>query len=434
MIVNRPDRIRATIEVPSDKSISHRALIFNAIADGRATIEGILDSEDVRSTAACLAALGVSIDWPDGSDVAIVQGAGIHSLFEAEDVLDCRNSGTTMRLLTGLLSAHPILSVLTGDTQLRTRPMARIISPLRRMGAHIHARTGDTLAPLAIKGGALKGCAHDNTVASAQVKSAILLAGLYADGETTVTEPFRSRDHTERMLSAMGAALRSRGETKLSITPAQHLAPLSLRVPGDISSAAPWLVLGACHPDAEIQVRNVNTNPTRTGMLDILRAMGADIEIAEERTTGGEPVADIVVRTSRLRGTTVSGALVPRAIDELPLVAILGCFAEGETLVRDAEELIVKETDRVAATVQALGRLGAQVQPRADGFSVSGPIASFKGSRVDAGGDHRIGMLAAIAGCLADGTTRVDNDAVAVSYPNFWNDLSRAAEGTAALS
>lgn len=434
MIVNRPDRVRATIEVPSDKSISHRALIFNAIADGRATIEGILDAEDVRSTAACLAALGVSIDWTAGTDTAVVQGAGLHGLFEAENVLDCRNSGTSMRLLTGLLAAHPILSILTGDDQLRRRPMARIISPLRRMGAHIHARTGDTLAPLAIKGGDLKACAHDNTVASAQVKSAILLAGLYADGETTVTEPFRSRDHTERMLSAMGAALKSQGETKLSITPAQHLAPLSLRVPGDISSAAPWLVLGACHPDAEILVRNVNTNPTRTGMLDILRAMGADIEVNEERTTGGEPVADIVVRTSRLHGITIGGSLVPRAIDELPLVAILGCFAEGETLVQDAEELIVKETDRVAATIQALGRLGAKVQPRADGFSVSGPIAGFQGGRVDAGGDHRIGMLAGIAGCLAEGTTRVDNDAVAVSYPGFWDDLARAAEGTAARS
>lgn len=434
MIVNRPDRIRATIEVPSDKSISHRALIFNAIADGRATIEGILDSEDVRSTAACLAALGVAIDWPKGASIATVQGNGLHGLFETENVLDCRNSGTTMRLLTGLLSAHPILSILTGDDQLRRRPMARIISPLRRMGAHIHARTGDTLAPLAIKGGDLKACSHDNAVASAQVKSAILLAGLYADGETTVTEPFRSRDHTERMLTAMGAALRSRGETKLSITPAQHLSALSLRVPGDISSAAPWLVLGACHPDAEILVRNVNTNPTRTGMLDILRAMGANIEVVEERTTGGEPAADIIVRSSTLHGIAIGGALVPRAIDELPLVAILGSFAEGETVVQNAEELIVKETDRVAATVQALGRLGAKVQARADGFSVSGPTTGFHGGRVDAGHDHRIGMLAGIAGCLADGDTRIDNDAVAVSYPRFWDDIAQAAEGTAARS
>jgi 3-phosphoshikimate 1-carboxyvinyltransferase len=430
MIVNRPDRIRATIQVPSDKSISHRALIFNAIADGRATIERPLDSEDVRSTARCLAALGVEIDWPNGPGAITVTGHGLHALYESDNVLDCANSGTTMRLLTGLLSAHPILSVLTGDEQLRRRPMARIISPLRRMGAHIHGRTGDTLAPLAIKGGDLVACAHDNSVASAQVKSAILLAGLYAEGTTTVREPFRSRDHTERMLGAMGAPLTEKDGT-LAVSPPQRLEPLSLRVPGDISSAAPWLVLGACHPDAEILIQGVNTNPTRTGILDIMRAMGAEIEVLEERTTGGEPVADLLVRSSRLHGTTVSGALVPRAIDELPLVAILGCFAEGETVVRDAAELVVKESDRVAATVEALGRVGARISAHKDGFSLSGPQRGLTGGRIDAGGDHRIGMLGAIAGALAEGSTRIENDAVGVSYPAFWDDLARASQGAA---
>ena len=427
MIVNRPSRIRAAIQVPGDKSISHRALIFNAIADGHATIEQLLDSEDVRSTARCLSALGVGVEWPDGSRVAHVTGRGLHGLFESEDVLDCGNSGTTMRLLAGLLAAHPLLSVLTGDASLRKRPMARVIAPLRKMGAHIHARTGDTLAPVVIKGGGLQGIEYASPVASAQVKSAILLAGLYAEGQTIVTEPERSRDHTERMLSAMGAPLSADGNS-VRVEPASKLAANSLRVPGDISSAAPWLVLGACHPDAEILIQGVNTNPTRTGLLDILATMGAEVELMEERLTGGEPVADIVVRTSKLHGTVVSGGLVPRAIDELPLVALLGCFAEGETVVQDASELRVKESDRVEAVVHALGRMGVRVTPRDDGFVVHGP-APLRGGRIDAASDHRIGMLGAIAGSLAQGDTRIDNDAVGVSYPGFWNDLREAANG-----
>ncbi|MEX0784561.1 MAG: 3-phosphoshikimate 1-carboxyvinyltransferase [Dehalococcoidia bacterium] len=430
MIVNRPARIRATVTVPPDKSVSHRAFILNAIANGDARIDGPLDSADVRSTVACLRALGVDIDWPEKGDCALVHGRGLHSLYESEDVLDCGNSGTTMRLLSGLLSAHPILSVLSGDESLRVRPMARIVTPLRRMGAHIHGRKGDSLAPLVIKGGGLAGIDYESPVASAQVKSAVLLAGLYADGQTTVREPAGSRDHTERMLANMGALLTIDGPGA-TIAPAAHLEPLSLRVPGDISSAAPWLVLGACHPDAEILIRGVNTNRTRTGILDILRAMGADIEVTEERTTGGEPVADIVIRSSRLHGTEVSGSLVPRAIDELPLVAILGAHAEGETVVREAEELLVKESDRVQTAVEALGHLGVRVQARPDGFAVSGP-AALHGGRIDAHGDHRIGMLGGVAGALADGTTRVDNGAVEVSYPAFWRDLQQASEGAAA--
>ena len=426
--VIRPARIRAEIDIPSDKSISHRSLIFNAISDGEARVEELLDSEDVRSTASCLRALGVDISWPEGSSSANVTGRGLHGLFEADDVLDCGNSGTTMRLLTGLLSAHPILSVLTGDASLRSRPMARVISPLRKMGAHISARRGDTLAPLAIKGGNLTAMAYQSPVASAQVKSAILLAGLYAEGETSVTEPERSRDHTERMLSAMGVAVLEH-EGRVTIAPPSRLAPLSLRVPGDISSAAPWLVLATCHPDAELLLRSVNTNATRTGMLDILRAMGADVQVLEERVTGGEPVADLLVRSSRLRGATVSGALVPRAIDELPLVAVLACFAEGATVVKDAAELTVKETDRVAAVVRILGRLGAKVTPHPDGFSIEGPITAMKGARVDGGGDHRIGMLAGIVGSLIEGETRIENDAAGVSYPGFWQELARVLNG-----
>lgn len=428
MRVHRADRIRATLEVPPDKSISHRSLIFNAIASGAATIERILDSEDVRSTARCLESLGVPIDWPEGSPVARVTGQGLHGLFESEEILDCGNSGTTMRLLMGLLAGHPLLSVLTGDESLRQRPMARVIGPLRQMGAHIHGRTGDTLAPVVIKGGGLVGMAYQSPVASAQVKSALLLAGLYADGKTAVTEPAASRDHTERMLAAMGAPLTVSG-TSVSVEPATApLRALSLRVPGDISSAAPWLVLAACHPDAEVVLEGVNVNETRTGLLDVLSAMGASVELMEERTSGGEPVADILVRSSELRATTVAGSLIPRAIDELPLVAVLGCFAHGDTVVRDASELRAKESDRVEAVVEVLGRMGARITAHPDGFTVHGPL-QLHGARVDGRGDHRVGMLGAIAGSLASGETRVENDAVGVSYPNFWHDLARVAEG-----
>ncbi|MEP6871291.1 MAG: 3-phosphoshikimate 1-carboxyvinyltransferase [Anaerolineaceae bacterium] len=429
MIVNRPARIRATIQVPPDKSISHRSLIFNAIADGPATIERILDAEDVRSTARCLAALGVEIDWPASSSVAHVVGKGLHGLVESDDVLDCANSGTTMRLLAGLLAGHPLFSILTGDTMLRRRPMARIIGPLRRMGAHIDARTGDTRAPIVIKGGGLAGIDFQSAVASAQVKSAVLLAGLYADGETRVSEPAQSRDHTERMLAAMGAPITVDGDS-VRISAAQRLAPLSLRVPGDISSAAPWLVLGACHPDAEIIIQGVNTNPTRTGLLDIMRAMGANIETLEERTSGGEQVADLIVRSSGLRGGTVSGGLVPRAIDELPLVALMACFAEGETIIKDAAELVVKESNRVQSTVDALSHVGAKITGRDDGFVIHGPVLGMHGGRIDAAGDHRIGMLGAVAGALTDGQTRIENGAVEVSYPAFWADLVRASGST----
>jgi 3-phosphoshikimate 1-carboxyvinyltransferase len=417
--------LRASIDVPPDKSISHRALLFNAVAEGQATIEGILDSEDVRSTARCLAALGVPVDWPEGSSVARVAGQGLHGLFESDDVLDCGNSGTSMRLLMGLLAGHPLLSVLTGDASLRSRPMARVIQPLREMGATLYGRKGDTLAPIVVKGGRLRGIRYATPVASAQVKSAILLAGLYADDETTVTEPARSRDHTERLLEAMGVTIH-RGDRSVTVRPPERLCALSLRVPGDISSAAPWMVLAACHPDAEVVLRGVNVNPTRTGIVDILRAMGASIELLEERTTGGEPVADIVVRSSKLRGTTVSGELVPRAIDELPLVALAAAAADGVTVVRDAAELRVKESDRVRAVVDTLGRMGADIHERDDGFEVRGPSV-LHGARLNAHGDHRIGMLGAIAGCLAEGETTVVDDAVGVSYREFWEHLRQAA-------
>jgi 3-phosphoshikimate 1-carboxyvinyltransferase len=425
VIVTSPKRIRATITVPGDKSISHRSLILNGIARGPAQVTGILDSDDVRATAACMAALGVDIDWPADSTEAIVTGGGLHGLYEADDVLDCGNSGTSMRLLTGLLAANPLLSILTGDESLRSRPMARVVRPLREMGATILGRRGDTLAPLAIKGGDLRGISYEGTVASAQVKSALLLAGLYADGGTRVTQPTATRDHTERMLSQMGVNVTSEG-TRVDVEPAQQLDPLPMRVPGDISSAAPWLVLGACHPDAEIVLQGVNTNETRTGILDIMRSMGASIEFGEDRSKAGEPATDLVVRSSSLHGTEVSGDLVARAIDELPLVAVLAAAAEGETVVRGAEELLVKESNRVEAVVRMMSRMGADIRALADGFVVTGPTP-LHGARVDGLGDHRIGMVGAIAGAIADGETNVTDDAVSVSYPGFWDELERSA-------
>lgn len=430
--VSRPERLRAKVRVPGDKSISHRSLILNAIADGDAIVERILDSEDVRSTAACLRNLGVEVDWPDGSDSAVVHGHGLHGLREGTDILDCGNSGTTMRLMSGLLAGQPFLNILTGDASLRSRPMGRVITPLQRMGAHLHGRKGNTLAPLVIAGGGLHGTHYNSPVASAQVKSAVLLAGLYADGPVSVTEPAASRDHTERMLAAMGAELTSADNT-VRVHQPSSLAPLPMRVPGDISSAAPWLVLGACHPDAEIIIENVNINPTRTGLLDILEAMGASIEVGESRASGGEPVADLVVRSSTLRATHIGGSVVPRAIDELPLVAILGCFAEGDTVIADAAELRVKESDRVEAVVRVLGSMGANITPRDDGFVVHGPC-KLTGARVDAEGDHRVGMLAAIAGALAHDETEIAHDAVGVSYPRFWEDLENASRGGVAVS
>jgi len=423
--VRSPGRLRATLRVPPDKSISHRALILNGIAEGEARVENLLDSDDVRSTAACMTALGVEIDWPAGSTEARIRGAGLHGLYESEDTLDCGNSGTTMRLLTGLLAAQPLFSVLTGDGSLRNRPMGRVIEPLRRMGARISARRGDSLAPIAIRGGNLRAIQYEMPVASAQVKSALLLAGLSVEGRTRITEPVPTRDHTEKMLAAMGAPVAREGRS-VSVSRPGRLQPLGMRVPGDISSAAPWLVLGACHPDAEIHIEGVGINPTRTGLLDILGRMGASIELQEERETSGEPVADLVVRSSTLSGVTVQGGEIPRAIDELPLVALLGCFAHGTTVVREAEELIVKESNRIETVVTMLSAMGASIEATADGFVVEGP-RQLQGARLDAANDHRMGMLGAVAGALASEETRIENDAVSVSYPDFWRALEAAA-------
>jgi 3-phosphoshikimate 1-carboxyvinyltransferase len=415
--------VRGTLSVSTNKSISHRAAIFNSIARGEAVVEGFQRGADCLATLRCLKQLGVEWQWRD-EETLVVRGSGRAGLREPDGPLDCRNSGTTIRLMAGLLVAQPFFSVLTGDSSLRSRPMGRIIEPLRQMGAGIRGRNDDRFAPLAISGDRLRGIRYEMPVASAQVKSAILLAGLFADGETVVEEPGPTRDHTERMLHAMGARVAFGEGPVISVQPlSEDMSPLSMRVPGDISSAAAWLVLAAIHPDAEIRVSGVGVNPTRTGILDVLEMMGADVRLAEERTWGPEPVADIVVRSSRLHGVTIDGALVPRAIDELPLVALAGCFAEGETVIREADELIVKESNRVRTTVEGLRRMGVKIEALPDGLRVWGPQRP-KGAVVSSNGDHRLAMLLGIAGALAEGETVVRKaESVAVSYPRFWEDF-----------
>lgn len=430
-VVRPARRLEGTIIPPGDKSISHRALLLNAVAQGEAVVENFLDGEDCRATLRCLRALGVEVHEEDqgGEGARLrVRGRGLDGLTESPDVLDCANSGTTMRLLSGLLAGQPFLSVLTGDASLRARPMGRVIEPLRAMGATVLGRGADTLAPLAVRGGGLHAIQYHLPVASAQVKSAVLLAGLYTEGETLVREPAPTRDHTERMLVAMGAPVEADGGTVRVRRPAAPLRPLSLRVPGDLSAAAFWLAAAAIHPDAELRLVGVGLNPTRTGVIDILRAMGADIQVLEERTVGGEPVGDLRVRSSRLRGVEVGGdELVSRSIDELPAVALAAACAEGTTVIRDAGELRVKETDRIATVAGELRRLGADVLEREDGMVIRG-TGRLRGARCRSHGDHRLAMLMGVAGLVAGGETVVeDAEVAAVSYPAFWEHLSGVA-------
>ena len=424
--VARASRLRGTIAIPGDKSITHRALLCNALAAGDAAVDGFLDAADTRSTLEAVRALGVAVEERGGGRL-LVRGRGRAGLREPEDVLDCGNSGTTMRLLGGLLAGFPFFSVLGGDASLRRRPMGRIAVPLRRLGARVAGRGGGALPPLAIEGGALSGGRVESPVASAQVKSALLLAGLAADGPLTVVQPARSRDHTERLLGAMGADVAAEGAAVTLTPPAGDLAPADVRVPGDASTAAAWIVAATLHPDADLLLTGVGLNPTRAGAIEVLRAMGADIEELAPRDAGGEPVADLRVRSAALRGARVGGGVVPRAIDELPLLALAGAAAEGETVIADASELRVKESDRVATTAAALRALGAEVEEREDGLAVGGG-ARLRGAPVEAAGDHRLAMLGAVAGLVAEGETTVAGaGAVAISYPDFWADLRRVA-------
>jgi 3-phosphoshikimate 1-carboxyvinyltransferase len=421
-IVRPARRVAGVISVPGDKSISHRAALLGALADGLTEVQGFLEGEDCLGTLRSVTALGAEVARK-GPGHFVIQGVGPEGLTEPADVVDCGNSGTTARLLLGILAGQPFATVLTGDESLRGRPMDRVIEPLTRMGARVVGRRGGARLPLAIHGAwPLQPIRHVSPVASAQVKSAVLLAGLSASGPVSVVEPARSRDHTERMLTAFGGDVRVEGEV-VTVVPGPRLTGRLCRVPGDISSAAFFLVAGAAAADGAVTVRGVGVNPTRSGALDVLAAMGAGVGI-EAREGDGEPIADLAVAPAPLRGTEVGGALVPRAIDEMPILAVAAACAEGPTVVRDAAELRVKESDRIRALASELGKMGVAIEERPDGFRVAGRPARrgtpFHGARVSTWGDHRLAMALVMAGLLADGPTVVEGiDCIATSYPDF---------------
>ena len=416
-------RLLGEIQVPGDKSISHRSIMIGSLAEGTTMVHGFLQGEDNYATLKAFRSMGVQIDELTDGRLQI-SGNGLHGLREPGDVIDCGNSGTTMRLLTGLLSGQSFFSVLTGDRYLRKRPMKRVVGPLSTMGARIWGRNGGELAPLAIQGGGLNGVSFDSPIASAQIKSALLLAGLYAKGETIVREPHLSRDHSERMLRYFGADILpfSGGVT---IAPQPRLRAAEVFVPGDISSAAFFLVAALIVPDSELLIRNVGVNPTRSGIIDILQAMGGDITLTNPRELSGEPVADLLVKSSQLKGIRIDGSLIPRAIDELPVVSVAAACAEGTTVIADARELRVKETDRIAAMTEELSKLGVSVQPQDDGMIVPGG-ATFSGGQIDSHGDHRIAMSMAVAALRATAEVQIDDTAcTATSFPNFWKLLQQ---------
>ncbi|OAT86546.1 3-phosphoshikimate 1-carboxyvinyltransferase [Desulfotomaculum copahuensis] len=423
LTVNPAGPLTGTVTVPGDKSISHRAVMLGALAEGDTRIENFLPGDDCLSTVRCLKAMGVRFSGPDSDGALTVHGRGAAALQEPADVLDAGNSGTTMRLLLGILAGLPFFSVLSGDASLRRRPMARVSAPLKQMGARIDGRGNGELAPLSIRGGALRGIDFHSPVASAQVKSAVLLAGLLADGETSVTEPVRSRDHTERMLHYFGARLTVDGLT-VRLAGGQKLTAQPVPVPGDISSAAFLLVAASLLPGSDLTIANVGVNPTRDGILDVLGRMGADITPCNRRTAAGEPVADIRVRAAALHGVSVGGALIPRLIDEIPVLAVAGALATGETVIRDAAELKVKESNRIATMVAELGKMGAEIAELPDGLVVRGG-RPLRGALCDSHGDHRVAMACAVAGLTARGATTVrDAACVDVSFPGFTGILA----------
>ncbi|MEB3337386.1 MAG: 3-phosphoshikimate 1-carboxyvinyltransferase [Leptolyngbyaceae bacterium] len=420
--------LQGCIRVPGDKSISHRALMLGAIASGETQIQGLLLGEDPRSTASCFRALGTEISDLNTEQVRI-QGIGLGQLQEPGDILNAGNSGTTLRLMMGLLASHPgRFFTVTGDESLRSRPMSRVVRPLQQMGAQIWGRKGSSLAPLAIQGQVLKPIHYQSPIASAQVKSCILLAGLMVEGETTVTEPALSRDHSERMLQAFGAELKIDPDThSVTVVGPARLQGQTVVVPGDISSAAFWLVAASIVPDSNLLVENVGVNPTRTGVLEALALMGADIELEHPRLVAGEPVADLRVRyaSSGLRGCTISGDLIPRLIDEIPILAVAAVFAQGTTIIRDAAELRVKESDRIAVMAAQLNSMGATVTELPDGMEITGGTP-LVGTEVDSHTDHRIAMSLAIAALNASGSTLIHRaEAAAISYPDFTATLQK---------
>jgi len=425
IIVNKIKWLRGIICPPGDKSISHRAIIFGSLARGKSKVTNFCPGDDTLNTLKAFQSLGIKIEG--SRNEYTIWGKGLKGLQEPSDIIDAGNSGTTTRLLTGLLGGQNFFSVITGDASLRKRPMKRVTEPLRAMGAKIDGREGGDCVPLAIRGGNLRSITYHTPVASAQIKSAILLGGLYADGVTEVIEPFLSRDHTERMLKALGAPVETK-KNMVRIKGFSELEAFSLFVPGDISSAAFFVVGGAIIPDSEVIIRGVGINPLRTGILDVLKNMGADISIGEIKEEGGEERADIIVKSSLLKGVEVSGDLIPRTIDELPILAVAASQAEGTTIIRDAKELRIKETDRIKTMAEGLRRFGVQVEEFEDGMAITGP-QKLKGTRVSSYGDHRVAMAFIIAGLTASGETIVEDTApIATSFPNFMELLDSLSQ------
>ena len=416
--------LRGTLTVSGDKSISHRAVMLGSLATGTTEIEGFLPGEDCLSTIRCFRSMGVQIEQ-NGSSVKVF-GRGLRELTAPAGILDCGNSGTTTRLLSGVLAAQHFNSVLSGDASIQRRPMKRIMIPLRAMGADITSVSGNDCAPLSVHGKQLYGIHFNSPIASAQVKSAVLLAGLYASGQTTVTEPALSRDHTERMLRSFGAKVLTgnfEDRPSVTVTETQNLYGTEISVPGDISSAAFFLVGASIVPGSEVVLRNVGINPTRDGVISALRAMGAKIEVLEVRNEDSEPAADLLVRYAPLHGTEIGGALIPRLIDELPVLAAAAAVAEGRTVIRDAAELKVKESNRIRTMAEGLSRLGATVEETEDGLIIDGG-AALHGGAVESYSDHRIAMSFAILSLVTYGEVRIsDPDCVNISAPTFYEDL-----------
>jgi 3-phosphoshikimate 1-carboxyvinyltransferase len=418
--------LKGRIRVPGDKSISHRALMLGAISTGETHIEGLLLGEDPRSTASCFQSMGAEFSELN-TELVRVRGIGLGNLQEPANVLDAGNSGTTLRLMLGLLASHPErFFAVTGDNSLRSRPMSRVVKPLQQMGAEIWGRKGNSLAPLAVHGTKLKPIHYNSPIASAQVKSCILLAGLMTEGKTTVTEPALSRDHSERMLKAFGAELEVDPEThSVTIIGPSKLHGQSVVVPGDISSAAFWMVAAAIVPGSELVIENIGVNPTRTGILEALAMMGADIQQENKHEVAGEPVADLRVRSSRLKSCEISGDIIPRLIDEIPILAVAAVFAEGTTVIKDAEELRVKESDRITVMAQQLNKMGAQITELHDGMEITGGTP-LTGTELDSFTDHRIAMSLAIAALNAKDKTIIRRaEAASISYPNFITTLQK---------
>ena len=416
--------LKGTVTIPGDKSISHRSVMFGALADGTTKVTNFLRGADCLSTIACFRKLGIKIE--ETSDEILIHGKGIHGLTAPDSMLDVGNSGTTTRLISGILAGQPFATELNGDESIQSRPMKRIIDPLTQMGADIESIRGNGCAPLRIRQSQLHGIHYQSKVASAQVKSCILLAGLYADGTTSVTEPYLSRNHTEIMLKHFGAQITSEGTTA-TITPGSELHGQEIEVPGDISSAAYFIAAGLIVPGSEILIKNVGINPTRDGLLRVCKDMGADITLLNQNFGNGEPTADLLVRASALHGTTVGGAVIPTLIDELPVVAALACFAEGTTVIRDAQELKVKESNRIDVMVKNLTAMGAHVTATDDGMIIEGGYP-LHGAIIDSKLDHRIAMTFAITALASDGETEITGaDCVKISYPGFYEDLAMLA-------